>query len=75
MNWWRELKYRFADRFFEYELDEAFRLGQLETRRHIKSIIKVEMEYKKIRMKNLNLTKTQEIGYEKAMEIVQDLIK
>lgn len=73
--WWRELKYRFADRFFEYELDEAFRLGQLESRRHIKSIINVEMEYRKTRMKALGLTKTQEVGYEKAIQTIQDLIK
>ena len=75
MSWFRDLKYRFADRFFEYELDEAFRLGQLESRRHIKSIINVEMEYKKTRMKSLGLTKTQEVGYEKAMQTIQDLIR
>lgn len=74
-DWFRELKYRFADRFFEYELDEAFRLGQLESRRHIKSIINVEMEYRKTRMKSLGLTKTQEVGYEKAIQTIQDLIK
>lgn len=74
-DWFRELKYRFADRFFEYELDEAFRLGQLESRRHIKSIINVEMEYRKTRMKALGLTKTQEVGYEKAIQTIQDLIK
>jgi hypothetical protein len=75
MSRWRELKYRFADRFFEYELDEAFRHGQVAGRQYLASRIRVEMEYKKTRLKNLNLTKTQEIGYEKAMEVVQDIIK
>ena len=67
---WRELKYWIADHLFEYELDEAFRLGVQEGRRNLSSQIKVEMEYKKTRALETGLTKTQAIGWDRCMEVV-----
>lgn len=67
---WRELKYRIADYLFDYELDEAFRLGVQEGRRNLSSQIKVEMEYKKTRALETGLTKTQAIGWDRCMEVV-----
>jgi hypothetical protein len=72
---WTELKYKIAERFFERELDEAFILGIKEGKRRQASHIRVDMEYKKTRAKETGLTKTQAIGYDRCMEVVQDAIK
>jgi len=74
MNPWREFKYWIADNFFEYELDEAFRLGVGEGKRHQASQIRVEMEYKKARAQETGLTKTQAVGWDRCMEVVKDVI-
>lgn len=70
-----EWKYKIADRFFERELDEAFILGIKEGKRRQASHIRVDMEYKRTRAKELGLTKTQLIGYDRCMEVVKDAIK
>ena len=70
-----ELKYKIADRLFNTELDEAFNSGY----RHGKSIqasqLRVMMEYKKDRERELGMTKTQALGYERCLEVVTDAIK
>jgi len=70
-----ELRYKIADRLFTTELDEAFNSGY----RHGKSIqasqLRVMMEYKKDRERELGMTKTQALGYERCLEVVTDAIK
>lgn len=71
----RELKYKIADRLFERELDEAFFLGIKEGKSRQASRLRVLMEYKKTRSRELGMTKTQAIGYDKCVEVVTDAIK
>jgi len=70
-----ELRYKIADRLFNTELDEAFNSGY----RHGKSIqasqLRVMMEYKKNRERELGMTKTQALGYDRCLEVVTDAIK
>ena len=70
-----EWKYKIADRFFERELDEAFILGIKEGKRRQASHLRVDLDYKRTRAKELGLTKTQLIGYDRCMEVVKDAIK
>jgi hypothetical protein len=75
MKWLSELKYRIADTLFEKELDEAFTLGIIQGKNQLASILRVELEYREHRMKQLKVTKPQAVGYEKAMELVKEIIK
>lgn len=70
-NWndWRELKYRIADFLFARELDDAYALGlkygaEFATRR-ISFAVSLKSD-------SSLMTKTQRIGYDKAVQIVQD---
>ena len=70
-----EIRYKIADRLFTTQLDEAFNSGY----RHGKSIqasqLRVMMEYKKDRERELGMTKTQALGYDRCLEVVTDAIK
>lgn len=66
---WRELKYQIADKLFAYELDEAYALGVRAGAEFAARTISFELGIKEVRQE---LTKTQKIGYDKAMAIVQE---
>jgi len=66
---WREVKYQIADKVFKYEMDEAFQLGIREGATFSTRKITFEVELKADR---LNMTKTQKLGYQKAIDIVRD---
>ena len=70
-----EIRYRITERFFERELDEAFIMGLKEGKRRQASHLRVDLDYKRTRAKELGLTKTQLIGYDRCMEVVKDAIK
>ncbi len=72
---WRDLKYRIADRFFEYELDEAYRLGMKQGRGTLAADLRVRMQWRRDRNTELGMTKTQSIGWDKCMDEVRDAIK
>jgi hypothetical protein len=67
---WKDWKYEIADRLFAKELDEAYDMG-----------IRIGAEYAtyhlffrtKTKVDSLGLTKTQKIGYERAIEIMESL--
>ena len=67
---WNDIKYEIADKLFARELDEAYNAG-----------IRIGAEYatKKISFRlraakeSTKLTKTQEVGYAKALEMVQEV--
>lgn len=63
----REIKYWIADHLFEYELDEAFRLGVTEGRRVQGAITRLELQ-----LRQPEMTKTQLTGYEMAREVVKN---
>ena len=66
---WRNLKYQIADKFFAYELDEAYDMGiriGAEFATHIISF-RVNLNSEKIK-----LTKVEKQGYEKAIQVIQD---
>jgi len=65
---WREVKYQIADKVFKYEMDEAFQMGIREGATFATRKITFRVELKRDRQ---DLTKTQKLGYEKALEIVQ----
>ena len=69
---WREVKYQIADKVFKYEMDEAFQLGIREGATFSTRKITFEVELKANRQ---DLTKTQRIGYDKAVEIMKDARK
>lgn len=69
-----ELRYWIADRFFTRELDEAFSMGIREGQRRLSSELRVRMDYKRTRAAELGMTKTQTIGYDRCMEVVQDVL-
>ena len=71
----RELKYKIADRLFYYELEEAYRQGIGEGKRIQASQLRVQMQYKRTRAKELGMTKVQAIGYDRCVEVVTDAIK
>ena len=70
-----ELKYKIADRLFNNELDEAFNLGIQQGKNTQAAHVRVMMEYKKDRERELGMTKTQALGYERCLEVVTDAIK
>ena len=70
-----ELKYQIADRLFKRELDEAFTSGFSYGQNTQASQLRVMMEYKKDRERELGMTKTQALGYERCLEVVTDAIK
>lgn len=70
----KELRYKIADWLFARELDEAFDMGIREGQRRLSSELRVRMGYKKTRAEELGMTKTQAIGYERCMEVVQDVL-
>lgn len=63
----REIKYWIADHLFEYELDEAFRLGVTEGQRVQAARMRVELQ-----LRQPEMTKTQLTGYEMAREVVNN---
>jgi len=71
----RELKYKIADRLFEYELDEAYNLGVKSGKDNQASRLRVMMDYKRTRATELGMTKTQTLGYDRCVEVVTDAIK
>ena len=66
---WREVKYQIADKVFKYEMDEAFQMGIREGATFSTRKITFAVELKADR---LNMTKTQKLGYQKAIDIVRD---
>ena len=66
---WKELKYQIADKLFAKELDEAFDMGLREGARFATSTISFKVYLKESKE---DLTKTQAVGYRKAMSIVED---
>ena len=65
----REVKYQIADKVFKYEMDEAFQMGIREGATFSTRKISFAVELKADR---LNMTKTQKLGYQKAIDIVRD---
>jgi hypothetical protein len=65
----REVKYWLGDKLFNYELDEAFRHGMQEGAQYATTWITMRVEINKDRIK---MTKTQVVGYEKALEVIRD---
>ena len=61
---WKELKYRIADKLFGAELDEAFNMGIREGAGF--AVFKMNFDVKM--QKHLGLTKTEQKGYNKAIE-------
>ena len=66
---WRELKYMIADKLFAYELDEAHAHGIKQGAEFAARTISFQLGLKESTQK---LTKTQKIGYDKALAIVQE---
>ena len=71
---WSDLKYAIADRLFCAEMDDAFRMGVQHGAEFATRNISFQMN-----LKNKDLTKAQQVGYDKALtalqgakEIVQD---
>lgn len=62
-----ELKYWIADRFFSAELDDAFRLGVKAGTNQAAATIAF-----RVGLKRVVLTKTEEKGYEKALQSLAD---
>jgi hypothetical protein len=62
-----ELKYWIADRFFTKELDDAFRLGVKAGTNQAASTIAF-----RVGLKRVQLTKTEEKGYDKALQSLVD---
>lgn len=69
---WREIKYQIADKVFTHELDEAYQMGIREGATYATRKITFNIELKRNRQ---DMTKTQKIGYEKAIENLGDLRK
>lgn len=66
---WRELKYQIADKLFNYELDDAYRMGlqagsEFATR---KLSFALEMKADAIKM-----TPTEKRGYDRALEVFKE---
>lgn len=66
---WRELKYMIADKLFAYELDEAYAHGVKAGAEFAARTISFQLGLKESKQE---LTKTQKIGYDKALAIVQE---
>lgn len=66
-NDWREIKYQIADRLFCEELDDAYRMGVQSGAEYATRTISF-----RINLKNKDLTKAQQIGYDKAIAAMQD---
>lgn len=66
-NDWRELKYQIADKLFCAELDDAYRMGTQAGAEYATRTISFRMN-----LKNKDMTKTQQIGYDKALAALQD---
>lgn len=71
---WSDLKYAIADRLFCTEMDDAFRMGVRHGAEFATRNISFQMN-----LKNKDLTKAQQVGYDKALtalqgakEIIQD---
>jgi hypothetical protein len=62
-----EMKYRIADRLFAKELDEAYELGLRYGRWLELSKLRLNLEMYKPK----DLTKTQGLGYDRAIEIAE----
>jgi hypothetical protein len=63
-----ELKYWIADRLFTKELDDAFRLGVRAGIGHATSTVTF-----RVGLKRVQLTKTEEKGYNKALDSINDV--
>jgi hypothetical protein len=66
---WREIKYWIADNLFEYELDEAYRLGMKEGAAYATQWLSFRVE---INLDRVKMTKTEKSGYQKAIEVMRD---
>lgn len=69
---WREVKYQIADKVFKHEMDEAFEMGIREGATFATRKITFNIELKRNRS---DMTKTQQIGYDKAIANLGDLRK
>lgn len=67
---WREIKYQIADKLFAYELDDAYRMGIRAGVTHATRRISFDLELK---ANAQHITKTQRIGYDKAVENMKDV--
>lgn len=67
---WREFKYRIADRFFEYELDEAYTMGLREGARQALSATKLKLWHR-----SQGLTPARKEAFELAINYVDDYKK
>ena len=65
-NDWRELKYQIADKLFCREMDDAFKMGVEHGAEFATRNISFQMN-----LKNKDLTKAQQIGYDKALTALQ----
>jgi hypothetical protein len=67
---WRDWKYEIADALFGKQLDEAYdmgiRIGAEYATYHLSFNVKLSVD-------KLPMTKTQKIGYEQAIKVIQDL--
>lgn len=68
----REIKYQIADKLFTKELDEAFQMGIREGATFATRKISFDIELKANRA---DMTKTQKIGYDKAIANLGDIRK
>ena len=65
----KELRYKLADLLFEAELDEAFELGIKEGKRRQKVNILGALD-----LNSLDVAKTNQKGYNIAMEVIENVI-
>jgi hypothetical protein len=61
-----------AERFMEDILDEDFAMGIREGMARQSATLRIRLDYNRTRQIELGMTKTQLIGYDKAVEAVDD---
>lgn len=66
---WRELKYQIADKLFNYELDDAYRMGIQSGSEFVTRKLSFALEMKADAIK---MTPTEKRGYQKALEVFQE---
>lgn len=68
----KEFKYQVADKMFCSEMDEAYRMGIREGATFATKKIQIDLSMKEA---GLNMTKTEQKGFAKAIELVGDCRK
>lgn len=66
----KEIKYWIADKLFEAELDDAYAMGIRMGQSHAISQVRFQLN-----LENKDMTKTQAVGYARAIEVVGNVIK